>query len=89
MADGSVIVGGQMAPNTAHIIGTLDPLSGAFKQVASFPSGLLPNIAGNSAYSPDHNVFTTRMGTSTAAYWYWVSEHSLVICDECKDGAAY
>lgn len=73
MADGSVIVGGQMAPNTPHVIGTLDVTSGAFKQVASFPVSLLPVLGGVSAYNPATGLFVTELGTSTSIGWYWVN----------------
>lgn len=42
LPDGSVIVGGQSGPNTGHRVGTLNPKTGKYTELASFDPTLLP-----------------------------------------------
>ena len=42
LSDGSVIVGGQVTNISGHAIGTLNPTTGVYTQVASFDPNLVP-----------------------------------------------
>lgn len=42
LPDGSVIVGGQTAPNSGHRVGKLNPKTGQYTELASFDPTLLP-----------------------------------------------
>jgi hypothetical protein len=45
LSDGSVIVGGQMSGKGAHVVGVMQPATGVYRHVASFPTGLFPVLS--------------------------------------------